>query len=184
MGRAARATLALTAEHPGGDKVTIDEAMRDVTRLGLDTAPLIYFVEQNPRYVNIMQAVFERIEADADLQAFTSALTLTETLIHPLRNNDAPLAAAYREMLTNADKLTLLAVSAAVAERAAHLRAEHNLRTPDAIQVAACLEAGCQAFLTGDAGLRRVPGLRVVVMDDLTLPPGRGPEIVMRLHGR
>lgn len=50
---------------------------------------------------------------------------------------------------------------------AAELRARYMLRTPDAIQVAASLHAGCEAFLTNDADLRRVTELRIVLVSDL-----------------
>jgi predicted nucleic acid-binding protein len=56
-----------------------------------------------------------------------------------------------------------------VAERAADLRARYNVRTPDAIQLATALEAGCDAFLTNDLALRRVAELRVLVLGTLAL---------------
>lgn len=44
-----------------------------------------------------------------------------------------------------------------------------TLRTPDALQIAAALVAGCEAFLTNDAGLKRVTELRVLVLDELEM---------------
>ncbi len=38
---------------------------------------------------------------------------------------------------------------------------------PDALQVAVALEAGCEAFLTNDAALKRVTALRILVLDEL-----------------
>lgn len=54
-----------------------------------------------------------------------------------------------------------------VAERAAELRARYGLRTPDALQIAAALSSGCEAFLTNDAKLQRVTELRKLVLDTL-----------------
>jgi len=51
----------------------------------------------------------------------------------------------------------------------AELRARHNLRTPDALQIAAALVTGCQAFLTNDGSLKRVTDLSVLVLDELSL---------------
>jgi len=62
-----------------------------------------------------------------------------------------------------------LAISATIAELGAELRAQYRLRTPDALQIAPALEAGCEAFLSNDAGLRRVTELRVLILDDLEL---------------
>lgn len=153
--------------------MTAGEALKGVTRLGVDSAPFIYFVEQNPAYVDIMQAVFEHVERTEELELFTAALNLTETLVHPLRTGNAVLEAAYRDLFTRGEGLTLLAVDAAAAEQAGRLRAAHNLRTPDALQVATCIEAKCDAFLTNDAGFRRVPDLRIIFVNELTLPPGQ-----------
>ena len=38
------------------------DAMRDVQRLYIETAPLIYYVEENPRYLAIMARMMNAIE--------------------------------------------------------------------------------------------------------------------------
>jgi predicted nucleic acid-binding protein len=38
---------------------------------------------------------------------------------------------------------------------------------PDALQIAAVLSAGCEAFLTNDKKLKQTAELRVIVLDDL-----------------
>jgi predicted nucleic acid-binding protein len=63
----------------------------------------------------------------------------------------------------------LLAIDSAVAERAADMRALYNLRTPDALQVAAALTVGCDAFLTNDRAIARLADLRVLVLSDFTV---------------
>jgi predicted nucleic acid-binding protein len=46
---------------------------------------------------------------------------------------------------------------------AAQLRAVHpSVRTPDALQLAAALSAGCSAFVTNDRDLPALPGLRIL----------------------
>ena len=101
--------------------------------------------------------------------AITSVVTLTETLVHPLRNADTALAEEYRVLLLETEGIVSLPVDAATAHLAAELRARYALRTPDAIQIATAIGAGCDAFLTNDGGLRRVTELRIIVLDDLTL---------------
>ena len=64
----------------------------------------------------------------------TSTVTLLEVLVHPLRSNNRELATEYRDILLNSKQMTL-EVSNAIAEQAAQLRAPHNIRTPDAIQI-------------------------------------------------
>jgi predicted nucleic acid-binding protein len=52
--------------------------------VGLDTAPLIYFIEQHPDYLEHVRAFFTAMDA-GDLQVVTSSVTLTEVMVHPLR---------------------------------------------------------------------------------------------------
>ncbi len=96
-------------------------------------------------------------------------MTLTEVLTKPKELRDTIIEQEYRSLLLASRNFTLVAVDALVAEHAAGLRARHRLRTPDALQVAAAVSAGCEAFLTNDRSLRRVSELRVLVLDDLTL---------------
>jgi predicted nucleic acid-binding protein len=63
--------------------------------------------------------------------------------------------------------LTTLSLTPEIAERAARLRAEHNLRTPDAIQMATALYAGASFFLTNDADLPDLANLKLSVLDSL-----------------
>jgi len=47
-------------------------------------------------------------------------------------------------------------------EQATTLRAQHGLRTPDALQAACCLQLGQDAvMLSGDADFERIAGLRL-----------------------
>ncbi len=64
--------------------MTIEESVQGVTRLFLDSAPVIYFVEQNPQYFAIVRVVFQRIR-DGSLMGVTSPVTLAECLVRPYR---------------------------------------------------------------------------------------------------
>lgn len=58
-------------------------------------------------------------------------------------------------------------VSPDIAQKAAEIRANYNVRTPDAIQLATALQGGATFFLTNDLPLRKFPEIKVVVVDDL-----------------
>ena len=61
--------------------------------------------------------------------------------------------------------LLVVELSASVVELATQLRANHGLRTPDALQAACCLELGPEAvMITGDAGFQRVRALQVCLI--------------------
>lgn len=134
--------------------------------VGLDTAPLIYFIEQNPTYLE-MTRLFFRAVARGEFRVVTSVVTLLEVLIYPLRRGDTTLAQRYRNILLNSQGLRTVQVSREVAEAAAQLRAVHNLQSLDAIQMATAIREGASFFLTNDARLPSLPGLEVLVLDEL-----------------
>lgn len=137
--------------------------------VGLDTAPLIYYLEEHPLYLPLVDPFFEAL-AQGELRAVTSTVTLIEVLTQPLRLGKAALAAQYRSLLLNNRAIAMRAVSIAVADEAARLRAIYLLRTPDAVQLAVAIEAGASAFLTNDARLASIPDMRVVVLDRMRSP--------------
>jgi len=134
--------------------------------VGLDTTPLIYFIEENPAYLETVRPFFEAMDR-GEFSVVTSVVTLLEVLVHPFRNGDAQLARQYRDILLNAEGLTTILLSQGVAEDAARLRAAHNIRTPDAIQMATAIHEGASFFLTNDARLPSLPRLKVLVLDEL-----------------
>lgn len=144
------------------------DGLRGVARLAIDTAPVIYFVEAHPRYDALVTEVFRRISRRA-LVGITSLITLTEVLVQPYRRGAIGLQQQYRDLPHHSANVELVGIDHAAADQAAELRARHNLRTPDALQVAVALASDCQALLTNDRTLKRVVELRVLVLDELTV---------------
>jgi predicted nucleic acid-binding protein len=134
--------------------------------VGLDTAPLIYFIEQNEAYLEFVRAFFQSMSR-GEFQVITSTLTLTEVLVHPLRSGDVELAEQYRDIILDQENLITVPISVEIAEVAAQLRATQNLRIPDAVQIATAIQGGAAFFLTNDAGLATVPDLEILVLEDL-----------------
>ncbi len=136
--------------------------------VSLDTAALIYFIEQNEAYLELVRAFFHAM-SQGEFQVVTSTLTLTEVLVHPLRLGNVELTEQYRDIILDQENLITVPVSVEVAEVAAQLRATQNLRTPDAIQIATALRGGATFFLTNDGRLAAVPDLEVLVLDALQI---------------
>jgi predicted nucleic acid-binding protein len=134
--------------------------------IGLDTAPLIYFIEKNSEYVDKVRPFFTAL-AGGDFKAVSSTITLLEVLVYPLRRGETALAQKYRDILLNNDHLTIIPVSPAIAEKAAELRATYNLKTPDAIQIATAIQEKAIAFLTNDIKLSAVRELKVLVLESI-----------------
>ncbi len=66
--------------------------------VGLDTAPLIYFIEDHPRFAGQLSAFFEAVDR-GDILVVTSVVTLVEELVRPLRQQQADLVERYKEIL-------------------------------------------------------------------------------------
>jgi predicted nucleic acid-binding protein len=142
----------------------ISDALTGVSRLFLDIAPVIYFVERNPQFVDLVDPIFERLEAD--ITAVVSGITLSECLVGAIGLGLADLEQAFVDVLRQ-DEVVFVEINAAIAREAARIRVRYNLQLPDALQVAAALMADCEAFLTNDVAFKRVTELRVLVVGEL-----------------
>ena len=134
--------------------------------LALDTVVFIYFIEEHPRFLPLLDPVFSSID-EGRLPAAVSSLTLLEVLVVPFRAGNVPLAERYEQVLTRSRGLRLIDIDRTQLRAAAQLRALHaGLRTPDAIQISAALSGGCSALLTNDRDLPAIPGLRILQLED------------------
>jgi len=139
--------------------------------VALDTQVFIYFIEEDPRFIGVVDALFRAIDAGA-LRAVTSAVTLLECLVVPYRTKNRRLAQRYEALLTGSRGLLLVDLDRALVRTAAELRATFGLKTPDALQIAAALRVEATAFVTSDRRLPAVPGLEIVQLASL---PAEGP---------
>ncbi|MFQ6015046.1 MAG: type II toxin-antitoxin system VapC family toxin [Anaerolineae bacterium] len=137
--------------------------------VALDTAVFIYHFENNPVYVPLTREVFRRVEGGY-LAAFTSTLTITEVLTGPKKAGDKGMVLEYQRLFHIFPNLRFLPVDEEMATIAADLRAAFDIRTPDAIQLAAARQVGTQAFITNDERLKRVSGIEVLVLGQYAAP--------------
>lgn len=131
----------------------------------LDTSPVIYSVEKHPDFFPLLTPLWVAASS-TPIKIITSELTLLESFVGPLKNNDPVLLNRYELTLKGSDT-ELLPISEAILREAANLRAQFNLKTPDSIHAASGLSSGCVQFITNDSIFRRVPGLNVVVLQEL-----------------
>jgi len=133
--------------------------------VALDTPVFIYWIEEDDRYAPVLDPLFQAVDGGR-LQAVTSSLTLLEVLVVPYRAGNLALAGRYEMLLARSRGLRLADLSLPVLRAAAKLRATHpSLRTPDALQLATALFAGCTSLVTNDRRFPQMPGLRVLQLD-------------------
>lgn len=132
----------------------------------LDSCCIIYAVESIEPYNQVLQLLWE-VSASGRLQIVSSVLTLSEVLVRPIREGKSELEGLFRAFLVSSKEVRLVPIDVAIAERAAKIRGETGLSTPDAIHAATALLAEVSMFITNDLAFRRVPGLAVSLLGEL-----------------
>ena len=131
----------------------------------LDTTAIIYSVERNEPYCTLLDPVWRQAEA-GQFVVVCSELAISETLVKPIRENDADLEGLFRSLFATRD-IALIPATRQLWEDTARIRADTGLKTPDSLHAATALRAGCSLFITNDSDFRRVQGLPVAVLHDL-----------------
>lgn len=144
----------------------IYSALKGVSQIYLDTAPVIYYVQGVTPFFPVVDALFQEIEK-GKLRAISSPVTLAECMVLPLRLGDSALQQNFLDLLTNTQGITLANIDVAVGRLAADIEARYRLKLPDALQIATALVAGCEAFLTNDVQLSRVTELKIILVSEL-----------------
>lgn len=128
----------------------------------LDSVIVIYAVEGLPPFRARALALLAALEASGDLVA-VSDLTSLECRVKPIRMGDDALLADYDAFFGSPD-IVRVPLSTSVYDRATEIRARHNFKLGDGLQLAAAVEAGRQVFLTNDTRLGRFPDIAVEVL--------------------
>jgi predicted nucleic acid-binding protein len=144
----------------------LSEAVQGVTKVFLDTSPVVYYVEAVPAFAEVAKGIFALI-GKGQMQGVVSPVTLAECVTLPVQLGQLELRQRFTDLLTATEGILFVNIDAAIAQQAAELRIRYGLKLPDALQVATAIAAGCEAFLTNDVALKRVKELRVLTMVEL-----------------
>lgn len=122
-----------------------------------DSVTMIYFVEQVSPWFGRIQARLAAIPTDIVI----SDLTRMECLVKPMQTGNTVGIATFTRAFTG---MVLAPLPRKVFDRAAEIRARYRFKTPDAIHLAAAIEAACDEFWTNDHRLSAFSGLPVQVI--------------------
>lgn len=132
----------------------------------LDTAPLIYYIEENQRYAKILDNLFVT-NSKGKFKFQTSVITLLEVLVQPMRQNEQQLVEQYKNILCSSPTIEIFELNIEVTVRAAGFRARYGVKTPDAIQLATAVYHSADYFLTNDIRLKSVNEIEILILDEL-----------------
>jgi predicted nucleic acid-binding protein len=121
----------------------------------LDSAAVVAFLDGRDALHDVADEAIRELMAKH--RFFASAVTLTEVLTgaHLEHHEEAVVRGFFADLVSE-----ILPVDEVGAERAARLRADYRLRTPDALILAAADgHPDVEIVLTGDAAMAQVDGL-------------------------
>lgn len=124
----------------------------------VDTAPIIYVLEHDPKFAPRFRPLFERQSAGG-IQFAVTTITVAEVLTGPFKAGEEALAKRYRAVM---ESWQIVSLTVDIAESAARFRASLGLRTADAIQVASAIAINADALVTHDRDFSGVKTLTVL----------------------
>jgi predicted nucleic acid-binding protein len=130
----------------------------------VDTMLFVYHFEGNERFGPAAGRLLAAAES-GQCRLVASVLARMEVLVVPKRHGREDLCQRYRDLFEAFPNLTVLPIGPEITEIAAGLRANHNLRTPDALHLATAIQAGAKAFVSEDRRIGGVEGMEVVRLE-------------------
>jgi predicted nucleic acid-binding protein len=124
----------------------------------IDTAPIIYCLEDNAKFGPRFQPLFES-HRKGEVRFAVTTITLAEVLTGPLQSGDEGLTRRYRAIL---ESWQVADLNTGIAESAARLRASLGFKLADAVQAATALAINADALVTHDRDFSRLKSLRVI----------------------
>ncbi len=124
----------------------------------VDSAPLIYHLENNALFASRFEGLFLAAEV-GDVRIALSTISLAEVLTGPFKSGREALATKIQRALY---EFQVVPLSEAIAVQAARLRARYKLRLPDAVQLATALEINAHALVTHDRDFSAVQDILVL----------------------
>lgn len=138
------------------------EGLPENPLLLIDSAPIIYLLEDHPELAPVFRPVFEAHDGGFVRLAVTT-MTLAEVLTGPVSTRDEVLAERYRATLKS---WFVVDFDAEIAESAARLRAACKLKLADAVRAASALAIGADALVTHDRDFSALRDLRVLGVEN------------------
>lgn len=143
------------------------QILSDDSTVLIDTNCLIYYLEDGPGSTVLENDIFRPI-SEGHLCGVMSVITLLEVLVKPLKERRNDVVEDYLETLTTYPNLIIMGVGNSLVVRAAQIRAEYGMKTPDAIIAATALECKVDVLITNDPVFKVLePTIRVPILSEL-----------------
>lgn len=140
--------------------------MTEFKRVFVDTAPIIYYLENNAQYKDLIKGFFTRC-LEENIQIVTSAITIEEYLVFPYSSGKIEFADNFKRFLEYMN-IEVVDINSMIAEQGAKIRGHYkNFKAMDALQIATAIVSGCDMFFTNDKQLRQEKEMPCMTVEDL-----------------
>jgi len=140
--------------------------MTEFKRVFVDTAPIIYYLENNAQYKDLIKGFFTRC-LEKNIQIVTSTITIEEYLVFPYSSGKIEFVDNFKRFLEYMN-IEVVNIDSKIAEQGAKIRGQYkNFKAMDALQIATAIVSGCDMFFTNDKQLRQEKELPCMTVDDL-----------------
>ena len=140
--------------------------MTDFKRVFIDTAPIIYFLENSSIYMESMKKFFTRCMKE-HIQIVTSTLTIEEYLVQPYSKGKLEYVDNFKRFIEYMN-IEVVDIDSSIAEQGAKIRGQYkNFKAMDALQIATSIVKKCDMFFTNDKQLRQEKELPCMTMEDI-----------------
>ncbi|MBI5754084.1 PIN domain-containing protein [Candidatus Peregrinibacteria bacterium] len=133
--------------------------------VSLDTSILIYLLQDDEKYSDIVDRIFQFFESKKINLSFSSIL-LAELLVYPFRNGQTDIAKDWLSYFKIEKNLEIVDLNPVIAVDAAYLRAKYNIKTPDSIHLATAMQKENAIFLTNDLDLKKIQEVKVICISN------------------
>lgn len=145
----------------------LDDHLTAGEKIGLDTAPLIYYLNRQEPYYETCVELLKRIEFSR-LRAVISVVTEMELLATEPVQDKLQAINDVEQLLRRLNALEIWDVDRTIARRAAALRARTRIKGLDALIVGTAVTRGCRVIIGNDAEVsKRVTEIEYLTLDGL-----------------
>lgn len=140
--------------------------MTDFRKVFIDTAPIIYYLENSSLYMETIKKFFAKC-IEENIQIVTSAITVEEYLVSPYSSGKIEYVDNFKRFIEYMN-IKVVDINSQIAEQGAKIRSQYKaFKAMDALQIATAMVSGCDMFFTNDKQLRQEKELPCMTMDDL-----------------
>ena len=120
----------------------------------------------DPGHLGEKSRIFLKNLTQTTDKAFISVMVLEEFFVRVYKEKRDKEMTRIMNLLTLGEFISLVDINTQIALLAAEIRADYNIKAPDAIHLASAIESGAKTFITTDKRLpRKIGKLTIKVLD-------------------